>query len=119
MSWGTIAQATQEKNGAREWLTEDLYVPDCDESLGELEWAFRLSREAYHVEQKVKDAVRDGTLPKKRPKQLLDEAVAEGVISEEDHDLVRRADEAPVPRGDGAPQSEEDVSRDDRSLETA
>jgi len=28
-------------------------------------------------------------------------------------------DEAPVPRGDGAPQSEEDVSRDDHSPETA
>jgi acyl-CoA dehydrogenase len=92
---GRIAQAIQEKEGAREWLTEDLFVPDDREQpLGELEWAFRLSRDAYHVGQKIKDAVRDGQLPKKRPHQLLEEAQAEGVITEEEVDLVRRADEA-------------------------
>jgi acyl-CoA dehydrogenase len=92
---GTIAQAIQEKDGAREWLTEDLHVPeDTDQPLGDLEHAFRLSREAYHVGQTIKDAVRDGTLPKKRPYQLLDEAVAEGVITEEERALVRRADAA-------------------------
>jgi acyl-CoA dehydrogenase len=49
---GTIARAIQEKDGAREWLTEDLYVPDnTDQPLGELEHAFRLSRgggEGHH-----------------------------------------------------------------------
>ncbi|MFO8098550.1 MAG: acyl-CoA dehydrogenase domain-containing protein, partial [Salinibacter sp.] len=173
---GTIARAIQEKDGARQWLTEEIYVPeDTDQPLGELEHAFRLSREAYHVGQKIKDAVRDGPLPKKRPHHLLDEAVAQGVITEAERDLVHRADEAreqyiqvdefdleeyrqrrmlpgqptdrgaldssivegverdvtdeavtaddvedgaPVPRGDGAPASE-DVSQDDRSPETA
>ena len=92
---GTIARAIQEKDGAREWLTEDLYVPeDTDQPLGELEHAFRLSREAYHVGQKIKDAVRDGTLPKKRPHQLLDAAVEQGVITEEERALVHRADAA-------------------------
>jgi acyl-CoA dehydrogenase len=92
---GTIARAIQEKDGAREWLTEDLYVPeDTDQPLGELEHAFRLSRDAYHVGQKIKDAIRAGTLPKKRPHQLLDAAVTEGVITEDERDLVRRADEA-------------------------
>ena len=173
---GTLAQAIQEKDGAREWLTEDLYVPeDASQPLGELERAFRLSRDAYHVGQKIKDAIREGTLPKKRPHQLLEEAREAGVITEEEVDLVRRADEAreqyiqvdefgleeyrrrrmlpgqpddrgaldsaivetlerdvteekviadddaddaSVPRGDGAPSSE-DVSRDDRSPEAA
>jgi len=92
---GSIAQAIQEKDGAREWLTEDLYVPeDTDQPLGQLEHAFRLSRDAYHVGQKIKDAIRDGTLPKKRPHQLLDAAVEEGVITDEERDLVHRADEA-------------------------
>ena len=92
---GTIARAIQEKDGAREWLTEDLYVPDnTDQPLGELEHAFRLSRDAYHVGQTIKDAVRDGTLPKKRPYQLLDVAVEKGVISEDERDLVHRADAA-------------------------
>ncbi len=92
---GTLAQAIQEKDGAREWLTKDLYVPDdTDQPLGELEYAFRLDRDAYQVGQKIKDAVRDGALPKKRPDQLLDEAVEEGVITENERDLVLRADEA-------------------------
>jgi acyl-CoA dehydrogenase len=92
---GALAQAIQEKDGAREWLTEDLYVPeDTDQPLGQLEHAFRLSRDAYHVGQEIKDAIRDGTLPKQRPHQLLDRAVEEGVITDEERALVRRADEA-------------------------
>jgi acyl-CoA dehydrogenase len=92
---GAIAQAIQKTNGAREWLTEDLYVPeDAEEPLGELEKAFRLSREAYHVGQTIKDAVRDGQLPKKRPRQLLDSARDEGIITDEEYELVHRADEA-------------------------
>jgi len=171
---GALAQAIQEKDGARTWLTEDLYVPeDASQPLGELERAFRLSRDAYHVGQKIKDAIRDGKLPKKRPHHLLEEAREAGVITDEEVDLVRRADEAreqyiqvdefgleeyrqrgmlpgqptdrgaldssivetlerdvtekevsaddvgdeaSVPRGDGAPSSEE-VPRDDRSPE--
>jgi acyl-CoA dehydrogenase len=92
---GTLAQAIQKKEGAREWLTENAYVPDdLDQPLGELERAFRLSREAYHVGQKIKDAVRQGELPKERPAQLLDQAVEAGVISEDERDVVHRADEA-------------------------
>jgi acyl-CoA dehydrogenase len=92
---GAIAQSIQEKDGAREWLTEDLYVPaDRSEPLGELEWAFRLNRDAYHVGQKIKDAIRDGRLPKKRPHQVLEQARDAGVITEEEFDLVHRADAA-------------------------
>jgi acyl-CoA dehydrogenase len=92
---GALAQAIQETEGAREWLTADLYVPeDQTEPLGELEWAFRLNRDAYHVGQTIKDAIRDGQLPKKRPHQLLDRARHEGIITEDEYDLVHRADEA-------------------------
>jgi acyl-CoA dehydrogenase len=93
---GALARAIQEKDGAREWLTEDLYVPeeDTDQPLGQLEHAFRLSRDAYHVGQKIKDAIREGTLPKQRPHQLLDAAVEQGVITDDERDLVHRADEA-------------------------
>jgi acyl-CoA dehydrogenase len=92
---GTIAQGIQKEDGDREWLTEDLYVPDStDHPLGELEEAFRLSREAYHVGQKIKDAIRDGQLPKKNPHQLLEQAEEEGIITEEEYEVVQRADEA-------------------------
>jgi acyl-CoA dehydrogenase len=92
---GAIARGIQEKDGDREWLTEELYVPEStDQPLGQLEHAFRLNRDAYHVGQKIKDAVRDGRLPKKRPHQLLDEARDEGIITEEEYEVVHRADEA-------------------------
>ena len=92
---GTIARAIQEKDGTREWLTKDLYVPDTmDQPLGELEHAFRLSREAYHVGQKIKDAIREGRLPRKQPHQLLDQARDKGVITDEEYEIVHRADEA-------------------------
>jgi acyl-CoA dehydrogenase len=92
---GSIARAIQEKDGAREWLTKDLYVPETtDQPLGELEHAFRLNREAYHIGQKIKDAVRDGRLPKKRPHLLLGEARDKGVITEEEYEIVQEADEA-------------------------
>ncbi len=90
-----IARAIQEKDGAREWLTDGIYVPENkDEALGKLEHAFRLSRDAYHVGQTIKDAVRDGRLPKRRPHQLLDEALEKGVISQDEYDLVAEADAA-------------------------
>jgi acyl-CoA dehydrogenase len=92
---GEIAQAIQKKEGARTWLTEGIYVPeDTDEPMGQMEHAFRLSREAYHVGQTIKDAVRDGRLPKKRAHQLLDEALEKGIISEDDYEVVQRAEKA-------------------------
>lgn len=91
----TIARAIQEKDGARTWLTDGIYVPEStDEALGKLEHAFRLSREAYHVGQTIKDAVRDERLPKRRPHQLLGEALENGVITQDEYDLVVEADAA-------------------------
>ena len=92
---GEIAQSIQEMGGARDWLTDGIYIPaDKNEPMGEMEWAFRLNREAYHVGQKIKDAVRSGDLPKKRPHLLLDEAREKGVITDEEHEIVHRAEEA-------------------------
>jgi len=92
---GKIAQAVQEKDGARDWMTEGIFVTKEEgEALGDLEIAFELSRESYHIGQTIKDAVRDGRLPKKRPLALLDEALEKGIISEEDVATVERAEKA-------------------------
>ena len=92
---GQVAQGLQELDGDREWLSEGVFVPsDKEDPLGRLEHAFRLTREAYHIGQKIKDAVRAGILPKKRPEHLLAEAVAQGVITEEERQTVERSEEA-------------------------
>jgi acyl-CoA dehydrogenase len=90
---GTLAQAIQETDGAREWLTEQSHVPDTtDEPLGTLEQAFRLSRESYRIRGTIKDAIRDGQLPKQRPRRLLEQAQEKGIITAEEAETVREAD---------------------------
>ncbi|PSQ84865.1 MAG: hypothetical protein BRD42_10970 [Bacteroidetes bacterium QS_3_64_15] len=90
---GTLAQAIQETGGAREWLTEQSHVPDTtDEPLGTLEQAFRLSRESYRIRGKIKAAIRDGQLPKRRPRRLLEQAQEKGIITAEEAETVREAD---------------------------
>ncbi len=92
---GKIAEGIQSLGGARDWLTEGIYIPEDEtEALGRLEKAFRLSREAYHVGQKIKGAIAKGQLPKKRPRFLLDEAVEVGVITEEEKALSLEAEAA-------------------------
>ncbi|PSQ69453.1 MAG: hypothetical protein BRD29_01620, partial [Bacteroidetes bacterium QH_2_67_10] len=65
-----------------------------DHPLAQMERAFRLSREEYHIGQKVKAAIKRGDLPKKRLDAVVDEAVEKGVITEEERETARRADEA-------------------------
>jgi acyl-CoA dehydrogenase len=92
---GTIAQAIQEDGAARDLITDGVYVTKEEgEALGDLEIAFELSRESYHIGQTIKDAVKDGRLPKKRPLALLDEALEKGIISDEDYETVQRAEKA-------------------------
>ena len=92
---GEIAAGIQTDGGAREWLTDGVYRPDRDDHpLAQMERAFRLSREEYHIGQKVKAAIKRGDLPKKRLDAVVDEAVEKGVITEEERETARRADEA-------------------------
>jgi acyl-CoA dehydrogenase len=92
---GEVAAGIQTDGGAREWLTDGVYRPDRDDHpLAQMERAFRLSREEYHIGQKVKDAIKRGDLPKKRLDAVVDEAVEKGVITEEERETARRADEA-------------------------
>ncbi|PSR00458.1 MAG: acyl-CoA dehydrogenase [Bacteroidetes bacterium QS_9_68_14] len=90
---GEIAAGIQTAGGAREWLTDGVYEPDRDDHpLAQQERAFQLSRKEYHIGQKVKAAIKRGDLPKKRLNKLVDEAVEQGVITEEERETVRRAD---------------------------
>ena len=92
---GEVAAGIQTDGGAREWLTDGVYRPDRDDHpLAQMERAFRLSREEYHIGQKVKNAIKRGDLPKKRLDAVVDEAVEKGVITEEERETARRADEA-------------------------
>ncbi len=93
-----VARGILQPGALRDALTEGTYVPDDEddesEPLGQLERAFRLSAEAYRIEQKIKDAVRSRVLPRKHPKDMLDEAVEKRVITEAEREAVQQAEAA-------------------------
>jgi len=89
-----VARGLLEDREARLALTRDIFVPPRGEpGLGHLEAALDHAVAALRVETKIRDAVRAGRLDKAPGDEMLDLAVAAGVITEEDKALVREADE--------------------------
>ena len=89
------AKALLQPGEQRDRLTGNAYVPaDATSALGRLEHALQLCTDAEPVLRKLKDAVKQGRLPKARPAQLLDQAVEAQLITAEERDLVHRAEEA-------------------------
>lgn len=90
-----VARAILDGGEAREYLSPEIYVPAGDEpGLGTLESALAKVVKAMPVERKIKDAMRAGTLEKGRIASRVDEAVAAGVISEDERGLFNEAEEA-------------------------
>jgi acyl-CoA dehydrogenase len=88
-----ISHAMLEDGPLRDRLTEGIYFPRTEgEQLFRLENAFTLVSKAEAAEKKVKKAIRDGVLPKKKLPLLLDEARSKNVISEEEYKLIQQAD---------------------------
>jgi acyl-CoA dehydrogenase len=78
----------------REHLTAGMYLPkDPNQQMAKLEAAFKAVHRAEATEKKVKKAIREGILPRKKVHQLLDEAKAKNVISEDEYRLVQQADQ--------------------------
>jgi acyl-CoA dehydrogenase len=88
-----IAQRMQIPGVDRDRLTANIYIPaHPDEALGRLEQALRLSFEAEAILKTIKTASRSGQLPQAKPEQLIDAALAAGVITEAAAQLVREAE---------------------------
>jgi acyl-CoA dehydrogenase len=89
-----ISTMMLEDGEQRERLTQGMYIPkDPNQQVARLEKAFKAVHRAEATEKKIKKAVRDGILPKKKVYQLLDEAKSKNIISEEEYRLVQQADE--------------------------
>ncbi len=88
-----ISRAMLEDSEARERLTSGIHIPKSrEEQLGRLEHAFRIVLQAEGAEKKIKKAIRDKVLPKKKVHELLEEARSKNIITEEELKLVRDAD---------------------------
>lgn len=89
------ARAILEDREARIHLTEDIHVPGPKEpGLGELEAALDKAVRALPVETKLRDAIRAGQLDRAAGDELGRHALAAGVITQAEYDLLSEADEA-------------------------
>ena len=89
-----VARGLLEDREARLALTADIYIPPSSEpGLGRLEAALDRAVEALVVETKIRDAVRAGRLDKAPGNEILDHAVAAGLITSVERQVVLDADE--------------------------
>ena len=89
-----VARGLLEDRAARLSLTSGIYIPPPDEpGLGHLEAALDRAVEALEVETQIRDAVRAGTLDRAPGDELLENALAAGVITPEQRQVVLDADE--------------------------
>jgi len=90
-----VARLVQTPGAQRDRLTSGIYIPlETSESLGRLEHALRLAVQAEPVLQTLKAATRSGQLPKAQPLQLISAALAMGIITEAEAELLQAAESA-------------------------
>lgn len=90
-----VAQMMQTPGEQRDRLTEGIYIPkDPSEPLGRLEEAFTLAVPAEDVLSRIRTAMREGQLARGRPSEAISSAREAGIVTEDEVDLVRRAEAA-------------------------
>jgi acyl-CoA dehydrogenase len=80
------------KSEQRERLCEGIYVPkDRNQQMGRLEYAMEVVLKAEAAERKIRKAIKDKTLPKKKVAESLDEAKAKSVITADEYQLIKES----------------------------
>lgn len=92
-----VAQAMQRRGEQRDRLTDGIYIPDDkEEALGRYEHAMKLLEEAEPVYKKIRVATKKKELPKTQPRFVIDEALEKDIITEEEAERIRKAENARV-----------------------
>jgi acyl-CoA dehydrogenase len=90
-----VARTMLEDRAGRLHLTSDIYLPPPEEpGLGRLEAALDKAVEGLAVEAKIRDAVRAGRIDKAPGNALVELALKARIITEQEKELLRQADEA-------------------------
>lgn len=90
-----VARALLEDRQERLRLTQDIYMPKQREvGLGRLEAALSKAVQALAIESKLRDAVRAGRLDHAPGEALADLGLSAGIITAEERQRIREADEA-------------------------
>ncbi len=89
-----VSKLIQEDSPQRDRLTEGIYLSDDpNDPLARLDQAFKMVKKAEAVERKIRQAVKTKTLPKKRAAQLLDLALEKNVITQDEYQIIKKAEE--------------------------
>jgi acyl-CoA dehydrogenase len=87
-----VARILTKPGPARDRLTAGIFLPSGpNEALARVERAFRLAAEAAPILERLRQASRDGRLPKGATESLLDQALAAGLVDAPEAALVREA----------------------------
>jgi acyl-CoA dehydrogenase len=86
------AEVLSHAGETRDRLTSGLHLEGA--GIERLEWAFELLHAAAPLERRVRDAVANRQVPRGRGDELLQKAVAEGILTTEEAAQLRRAEAA-------------------------
>ncbi len=94
-SWSHhIATRVMYNDDNRERLTEGIFIPTAEgEQMARLEKARAVVMKADATEKKIRQAIREKILPKKKVHELFEEARAKAIITDEELKLLREADQ--------------------------
>lgn len=74
-------------------MLEGMYMPkDLNEQVARLDHAFKVVTQAEAAEKKIRKAVKDGVLPKKKVHLLIEEAVAKSVITAAEKEVIMKSE---------------------------
>lgn len=77
----------------RDRMIEGMYLPtDAQEQVGRLQKAFKMVNQADAAEKKIRKAIKEGVLPKKKPHLLVDDALSKSVISASDKEVLMKSE---------------------------
>ncbi|MDZ4662382.1 MAG: acyl-CoA dehydrogenase [Pseudomonadota bacterium] len=74
-------------------ISEGIYIPkDLNQQMARLEHAFRIVKRSESIEEKVRSAVKKGTLPKAKGAALFQSALDKGVVTKDEFQTVKDAE---------------------------
>ncbi len=90
-----VAQAMQKNGEQRDRMSEGIYIPVTrDETLGKYDYGLKMVTESADVYKKLYKATKSGELKKGTALDKLDDAIKNGIITEEEAELVHQTEEA-------------------------
>ncbi|MEY4617788.1 MAG: hypothetical protein RJB66_2748 [Pseudomonadota bacterium] len=88
-----MVEAMINNTPTRDRMLEGIYMPkDMNEQVARLNNAFKVVSQADAAEKKIRKAIKDGVLPKKKSHLLIEDALAKSVITAEDKEMLLKSE---------------------------